>query len=98
MPTKGRPIVIIDRYTWAEIARYPSVKAAAKDLAIPFNTIYQCLFSKVPSYDAYFIYEDEFDHWVPVRTAFKRVRGLKISTRLEELRKRRLTDNENRTD
>ena len=26
MPSKGRPIIIIDRYTMNQIARYPSVK------------------------------------------------------------------------
>ena len=88
MATKARPIVIIDRYTWAEIARYPSVKEAAADLAIPFNTIYQCLCCRVPSYDAYFIYEHEFARWSPTKASRMKVNGLKVSARLEELRKR----------
>ena len=88
MATKARPIVIIDRYTRAVIARYPSVKEAARDLAIPSNTIYQCLCARVASYDSYCIYENEIGRWSPAEMTYMRVNGLKVSERLEELRKR----------
>ena len=86
MPTKGKPIIIIDRYTMVQIARYPSVKEAAKDLEIPANSIYQSLCFRVPIYESYFIYEDEFLKWTPSEQVFRKVRGLKISQKLEELR------------
>lgn len=87
MPSKGKPIIILDRYTMALIAKYPSVKEAAKELDIPANTIYQCLCFRVPSYESYFIYEDEYNKWFPAERKFRKVRGLKVSKKLEELRK-----------
>lgn len=87
MSRKGKPIIVIDRYTRAVIARYPPVKEAAKDLSIPPNTIYQSLCVGISCYEAYFIYENEFGNWAPSETAFIRVRGMKISKKLEELRK-----------
>lgn len=87
MPTKGKPIIIIDRYTMVQIARYPSVKEAARDLEIPVNTIYQSLCFRVPSYESYFVYENEFCKWRPSERAFMKVRGLKVSKKLEDLRK-----------
>lgn len=87
MPTKGKPIIIIDRYTMVQIAKYPSVKEAAMDLNIPSGTIYVCLIQRVPSYDCYWIYENEFSKWYPSEGVFRRVRGLKVSKKLEELRK-----------
>lgn len=58
MPIKGKPIVVIDRYTMAEIVRYPSVRDAAADLAIREGTIYQSLCGRSVSHEAYFVYED----------------------------------------
>lgn len=87
MPRKGKPIIILDRYTMVQIARYPSVKVAAKDLKIPANSIYQSICFRVPTYESYFIYEDEFFKWTPSEQMFRKVRGLKISQKLEELRK-----------
>ena len=86
MPTKGKPIIILDRYTMVQIARYPSVKVAAKDLKIPANSIYQSICFRVSTYESYFIYEDEFLKWSPSEQVFRKVRGLKISQKLEELR------------
>lgn len=87
MPSKGKTIIILDRYTMVQIAKYPSVKEAAKELDIPANTIYHCLCFRVPSFESYFIYEHEFSKWFPAERQFRRVRGLKVSKRLEELRK-----------
>lgn len=86
MPSKGKPIIILDRYTMVQIARYPSVKVAAKDLKIPASSIYQSICFRVPVYESYFIYEDEFLKWSPSEQMFRKVRGLKISQKLEELR------------
>lgn len=88
MNTTSRPIVIIDRYTFKKIAEYPSVKEASKDLSIPKNTIYQCLIGRIPSYDSYFIYRHEYDRWKPASRAWMRVNGVKVSEKLEELRKK----------
>ncbi len=87
MPSKGKPIIILDRYTMVQIARYPSVKEAARDLEISKNSIYQSLCFRVPSYESYFIYEHEFSKWFPAERIFIKVRGLKVSKKLEELRK-----------
>lgn len=86
MPAKGMPVVVIDRYTMKRIARYQSVREAADDLSIPANTIYQCLSSRVASYDAYFAYEHELPGWKPSKRSWMRVNGLKVSARLEELK------------
>ena len=87
MPTKGKPIIIIDRYTMVQIAKYPSVKEAAKDLEIPSSSIYQSLCFRIPVYESYFIYDEEYNKWFPAERAYRKVRGLKISKKLEELRK-----------
>lgn len=86
MPTKGTPIIIIDRYTMKQIARYPSVREASDDLSISTNTIYQSLCCRVPVYESYFVYADEYGKWRPAERMFMRVRGLKRSEKLEELR------------
>ena len=72
----------------AVIATYPSVKEASRDLGIPQNTIYQSLCFRVPSYESYFIYKEELRRWKPANRIYMRVRGLKVSQRLEELRKK----------
>lgn len=87
MPTKGKPIVVIDRYTRAVIARYPSVKEAAEDLSVPAASIYDSLASRIACYEAYFVYEEEMGRWHPHVGAWMRVNGLKVSRRLEELRR-----------
>ena len=86
MPRKGRAIVILDRYTMVQIARYPSVREASQDLSIPQNSIYASLWGGIPVYESYFVYEDEMNRWMPSWKVFFRVRGLKVSERLEELR------------
>ena len=70
-----------------QIARYPSVREASDDLSIPRNSIYASLCGRIPCYDSYFIYENEFIKWRPAEQSFKRVRGIKVSQKLEELRK-----------
>ena len=87
MPSKGKPIVVIDRYTRAVIARYPSVKEAAEDLSIPAGSIYVSISSRTACYEAYFVYEKEMGRWRPHAGAWMRVNGLKVSRRLEELRR-----------
>ena len=87
-PRIGRPIVIIDRYTKARMARYQSAREAAEDLSISKNTIYASLCSRIPVYESYFVYEDELYKWKPTEQRFWRVRGVKTNPKLEELRKR----------
>lgn len=70
-----------------QIARYPSAKEASSDLSIPLGSIYDSLCSRIPCYDSYFIYENEFIKWRPAEQSYKRVRGIKVSQKLEELRK-----------
>ena len=92
MPATGRPIVIIDRYTFKPLAEYPSVKEAAKDLSIPESTIYQCIQKKAPSYDSYFMYKYQADKWTPAPRIWMRVNGIKVCEKLEELRKEAYND------
>ena len=86
MPAKGRSIIVLDRYTLIQIARFSSVKEAARELEIPENSIYMSIWQKTAVYDSYFVYEKDSTTWRPTATVYRRVNGIKVSRRLEELR------------
>lgn len=90
MPQRGYSkdtVVVIDVATKREITRYPSVAEASRDLGIPICTIYSAISVRTAAYECYFVYSRCLDGFLPRKHAFRRVRGLKVSERLEQLRR-----------
>ena len=81
-------IVAIDRYTMQEVGRWPTVNEAARLLDICSNTIYVALAKRRPVYECYWVYaRDLITTWRPAHACFNRVRGTKVSEKLEALKR-----------
>ena len=78
-------VVILDRYTLKEVARFDSTPIASKELGIKATTIRRAIASHCAAYDCYWVYERELPNWTPKRVCFIRANGVKQSPKLQEL-------------
>ena len=78
-------VVVLERFTMKEIARYGSVMEAAADLDLKAASIRRAINGHVCAFDCYWVYASELDSWMPKKTWFRRVNGNKTSPRLREL-------------
>lgn len=84
----GRPVVVLDKYTRKEIARYDTIQQAATDLGIPEQSVRVALSLKTATRECYFVYEEKLDSWEPAKRWWRRVRGIKESPRVMELKQK----------
>ena len=78
-------VVVLDRYTMNQVARYPGVEAAAADLEVKAPSIRRAIHGRIAVYDCYWVYEQDLPSWMPKVTCHKRVNGLKGSEKLRKL-------------
>ena len=78
-------VVVINRFTMREVARYPGVEAAAADLELKAMSIRRAIHGHIAVYDCYWVYAQELPDWMPHYTCRKRVNGLRGSEKLRKL-------------
>ena len=78
-------VIILDRWTKKEIARYPCVTKAAEDLGIRLNSIYVALSQRQVAYECYWVYAKDLPDWQPSLKRYARVRGNKCIDKLKVL-------------
>lgn len=78
-------VVVIDRLTMREVARYQGVEAAAADLELKSMTIRRAIHGHIAVYDCYWVYANDLSDWMPKITCWKRLKGLKGSEKLRKL-------------
>ena len=83
---KGKSVVVLDRYSKKELARYASVNEAAGGLNISPSSIYSAICMRIAIYDCYFVYERDLQEFNPRPRVFRRVRNVKVSEKVEALR------------
>lgn len=86
----GRPIVVLDKYTRKEIARYPTIQEGAKDLELKENSVRVALSLRTPIFDCYFVYQEKLEDWEPRKRCWSCVRGNKESQKINELKTKAL--------
>ena len=79
-------IIVIDRWTMKELARYSSATEASMELGVRINSIYVSIHHRKPAYECYFVYKSELKNWKPAPECFKRRKGTKTTDKLEALR------------
>ena len=78
-------VVVLDRYTMKEVARFDSTQIASRELDIKATTIRRAIASHSAAYECYWVYEKELPNWTPKKVYFARVHGIKQSPKLQEL-------------
>ena len=78
-------VVILDRWTKREIARYPCVIKAAEDLGISSNSIYVAINQRQVAYECYWVYAKDLPDWQPVSKRHVKTRGTKCPDKLKIL-------------
>ena len=78
-------VVVLDRFSMEEKARFSSVAEAAEKLEIPVVSIYVALSQRVSSYGCYFVYSRNLTSFQPKPCCWKRVRGIRSSNELRKL-------------
>lgn len=78
-------VVILDRWTKKEIARYPCVTKAAEDLGIRPNSIYVALSQRQVTYECYWVYAKDLPDWQPSPKRHVKTRGTKCLEKLKIL-------------
>ncbi len=78
-------VVILDRWTKKEIARYPCVTKAAEDLGVKLNSIYVALSQRQVAYDCYWVYAKDLPNWQPSPKSHVKTRGVKCPEKLKIL-------------
>ena len=76
-------VVILDRWTKREIARYPCVTKAAEDLGIKLSSIYVALSYKQVAYECYWVYAKDLPDWQPSSKKQVKTRGTKCPDKLK---------------
>ena len=76
-------VVILDRWTKREIARYPCVTKAAEDLGIRLNSIYVALSQRQVAYECYWVYAKDLSDWQPSLKRYVKTRGTKCPEKLK---------------
>lgn len=79
------PIVILDRFTMKEVARYATIREAAKTLDLNVSSIRHAVYLRIPIYQCYWVFASELSVFVPRPSAHIRVHGVKISPKLQLL-------------
>lgn len=83
---QGSSIIILDRYTMKKVASFQTVNEASAYLAIPASSIYVSICQRISIYECFFLYEKDMQKFKPSQRVFRRVRGVKVSEKLEQLR------------
>lgn len=83
---KGKSVVVLDRYSKKELARYASVNEASEALDIPTGSIYSSICMRISNYECFFVYERDLQDFKPRPRVFRRVRNVKVSEKVEALR------------
>ena len=78
-------VVILDRWTKREIARYPCVTKAAEDLGIRPNSIYVAISQRQVAYECYWVYAKDLPNWQPSLKRHVKTRGIKCPEKLKVL-------------
>ena len=78
-------VVILDRWTKREIAKYPCVVKAAEDLGIRPSSIYRAISQRCVAYECYWVYAEDLPNWQPSPKRYAKVRGTKCPDKLKVL-------------
>lgn len=76
-------VVILDRWTKREIARYPCVAKAAEDLGIRPSSIYRAISQRCVAYECYWVYAEDLPNWQPTPKRYAKIRGTKCPDKLK---------------
>ena len=79
------PIVIIDRYTMKEVARFATIKQAVTELELNEGSIRHAVSLGTPIYQCYWVYLSAMPNFKPAYTRHIRVHGVKTSPKLQAL-------------
>jgi hypothetical protein len=79
------PLVILDRFTMKEVARFATIKEAAVTLELNVSSIRHAVCLRIPVYQCYWVFASELSVFVPRPSAHIRVHGVKISPKLQLL-------------
>lgn len=79
------PLVILDRFTMKEVARFATIKEAAVTLDLNVSSIRHAVTLRTPIYQCYWVYASALDTFMPKETAHIRVHGVKVSPKLQQL-------------
>lgn len=78
-------VAVLDRYTMQEIGRFPSVRSAARELGLKANSVYVAISTRKPLYDCYWLYVMGLPEWMPAKTCYRRVNGIRVPEKLLSL-------------
>ena len=76
-------VVILDRWTKREIARYQCVVKAAEDLGIRPSSIYRAISQRGVAYECYWVYAKDLPNWQPSLKRYAKIRGTKCPDKLK---------------